>query len=496
MKRSFPVAKASYVTKKSENGVIRSLMDFLRLQSRLEAKNGKPTYAHFLGLSASPVIMNNDGVFDDDDDPSFVQENQFSFLEKSNTDEQKKEPPSLVFRYRFPSNDRLRYLFEDPHYYEDEQSRAGIKPQQQQQQQQQQHLRHRHRRHNLSTYMSIMDEVTTFGLISATPQHPRPGVSVTIQSQWGPHKVGSSSSSSSSVETAMDSDNDDNDASSSMILGEEVDIVTTITKMGRNLGFVRAEVRDPSTGGVICFFDQVKYLPPGWLFSIILTPIGRWFIDNIYLRYNNNVHHKRSVIASTQNTNNDHSNDDNNNGNDYSGITDSFHITSDTTASFRFGPQHTNGFGGLHGGFQAILMERLGQVVARNEFLQLFNTTSSSSSSSTTTDDPSGDDAINYHNNNVGVDLDVECERMQVSYQSSASTRRLELCAYVIDPPRLDRPSITLRIEILRHSKQPKDNSSHRKSVVVSEGILTFVEKTSYSKTLKNKQCINTEQDK
>jgi hypothetical protein len=330
--------------------------------------------------------------------------------------------------------------------------------------------------------MSIMDEVTTFGLISATPQHPRPGVSVTMQSQWGPQKV-ASSSSSLPVETATDNGNDD-DASSSMILGEKVDIVTTITKMGRNLGFVRAEVRDPSTGGVICFFDHVKYLPPGWLFSIILTPIGRWFIDNIYLRYYNNIYHKRSVIAPTLNNNNDHNNDDNNNGNDYSGITDSFHITSDTTASFRFGPQHTNGLGGLHGGIQAILMERLGQVVARNEFLQLFNTTSSSSS--TTTDDPSGDNAINYHNRNVGVDVGVECERMQVSYQSSASTRRLELCAYVIDPPRLDRPSITLRIEILRDSK-PKNNNNRRESVVVSEGILTFVKKISCPKTIKNK---------
>jgi hypothetical protein len=144
--------------------------------------------------------------------------------------------------------------------------------------------------------MSIMDEVTTFGLISSTPQHPRPGASVTMQSQWGPQKV---ASASSSAETATDNNNDDDDASSSMILGEEVDIVTTITKMGRNLGFVRAEVRDPSTGGVICFFDHVKYLPPGWLFSIILTSIGRWFIDNIYLRSNNNIHHKRSVIACT-----------------------------------------------------------------------------------------------------------------------------------------------------------------------------------------------------
>ncbi|MGK3740088.1 MAG: hypothetical protein ACI8RD_006298 [Bacillariaceae sp.] len=463
-----PAAKASYVTKKSEN-VIQSLMDFLRLQSRLEAKNGKPTYAHFLGLSASP--LKNDDEFDDDDEyPSFVQENQFSFLGKSNTDKHQKEPPSLVFRYRFPSNDRLRHLFEDPHY-EHEQRRVGIKSQQHQQQ-----VRHRH---NLSTYMSIMDEVTTFGLISATPQYPRPGVSVTMQSQWGPQKMASSSLSVVTPTT----DNNDNDKSSSLILGEEVDIVTTITKMGRNLGFVRAEVRDPSTGGVICFFDHVKYLPPGFLFSIILTPIGRWFVDNIYLRYNN-IHHKRSVIAPTQNNNDDYNNDDNNNGNDYSGIMDSFRITSDTTASFRFGSQHTNGLGGLHGGVQAILMERLGQVVARNEILQLF-TTATTSCSSTTTDDPSGDNAINYHNNDVGVDFDVECEQIQASYQSSASTRRLELRAYVMDPPRLDRLSITLRIEILRDSNKPNtNNNNNRKSVVVSEGILTFVKKSPSSKTI------------
>merc|ERR1712194_959362 len=116
--------------------------------------------------------------------------------------------------------------------------------------------------------------------------------------------------------------------------------------------------------------------------------------------------------------------------------------------------------GGLHGGVQAILMERLGKQVAQKELRKLVGSSNSSSSSSQR----------------------VECERLQVSYQSSAS-KFLELRAYVIDPPRPDRLSVTLRIEILRDRKKGSSNTSSnttgkakpsKPTVVVSEGILTF----------------------
>lgn len=313
----------------------------------------------------------------------------------------------MVFRYRFPPNDRLRYLDggdEEDRTIQNRIPRARLSP-------------------SLSTYASILDEVTTFGIISATPKHPRPGVSVTMQSQWGPGAHASSRDEA---------------------LLEEVDIVTTITKLGRTLGFVRAEVRDPSNNdSLICHFDHVKYLPPGWVLGMVLTPVGMWGLD-LFLRYFLPYFKKRSSNGIEEEQN-------------HLGIMDSFQQTSDTTATFRYGPQHSNGFGGLHGGVQAVLMERLGKTVAQNEMLKV--------------------------NSSIH---DVLCERLQVSYQSSAS-EVLELRAHVIDPPGLDRPSITLRIEILRSHKS-KDGSNdisnlkQSKRGVVSEGILTFVNASSKTK--------------
>jgi hypothetical protein len=101
-------------------------------------------------------------------------------------------------------------------------------------------------------------------------------------------------------------------------------------------------------------------------------------------------------------------------------------------------------------------MERLGRTVARNEFLKVNPNASTST----------------IHN--------VECEQLQISYQSSAS-RAMEVRAHIIDPPRLDRLSITLRIEILRLHKCEDgdngiDNPKQSKKVVISEGILRFAE--------------------
>ena len=361
---------------------IRRLVDFVRLQARLEAN--KPTFSKFLGMSLS----------ENDKGCGSVREDLFSF--HRGQDEQKQ---SLVFRYRFPSHHRWKHL--DP-------TIDGP---------------------SLSTYTSILDDVTTLAIISQAAKHPRPGVSVSMQSQWGP-----------GAQKLLQQP---------QTLLEEVDIVTTITKKGRTLGFVRAEVRDPSNqNATICYFDHVKYLPTGWVLGIMLSPFGMWCL-NLFLRYLAPYFHSKNSSSSISNTEEN-----------YKGIMDSYQQTSDTQATFRFGQQHSNGMGGLHGGVQAILMERFGKQVAQKEIRKLVGSSNSSSSSSQR----------------------VECERLQVSYQSSAS-KFLELRAYVIDPPRPDRLSVTLRIEILRDRKKGSSNTSSntagkvkpsKPTVVVSEGILTF----------------------
>lgn len=310
---------------------IRRLTDFLSVQAKMEAN--KQTFGKFLGLG-----------FPSDTESVSVHS--------------KNEQESLVFRYKLP-NDRLKHLQDDTIL------RKGP---------------------SLSTYAAILDELTTQSLIAGAIKHPRPGVSVTLQCQWGAHNA---------------------------LSPEEVDIVTTVTKQGRTLGFVRAEVRDPSTNGMICHFDHVKYLPIGWALGLLLTPFGMWCM-NFVLNHVAPLFQKKKTAPLPN----------------YQGILDSFEFTSDKSASFSYGPQHANGVGGLHGGVQAILMEKLGRKVAKTVF---------------------------------GPNVGVECQGLQVSYQSSAS-KKLALRAHVIDPPQADR--LTLRIEILRASK--------KKRTVVSEGILTF----------------------
>ena len=421
---------------KSDKHAIRSLMDFLHLSARLEAN--KVTFSQFLGLSvvSSKHSKNTESDNDKDinKDATIMHADRFSFLDHPLSN----SSTSLVFRYRFPSKNRLRYLNNNNNNNNNDDDDDDDNDKQQ------------YRGPSLSTYTSILDEVTTLGLMAASPKDTRPGVSVTMQSQWG----------------AAHAQAQDPAQSSSSLLLEEVDIVTTITKRGRTLAFVRAEVRDPSNNndGVICYFDHVKYLPVGWMLSLLFTPVGMWCL-NLYLQYilpymNTNTYQDggggggKSKNMEPMNS-------------EHSKIMDSFQKTSDTTATFQFGEQHANGFGGLHGGVQAILMEYLGQSVAQNE-LSKFHLNYSNDSNSSSSSSSSSSDMV------------VECERLQISYQSSA-TRVLELRAHIMEPPRFDHPSVVLRIEILRSNKKSQKDSRN-KPVVVSEGILTFTSAASVMK--------------
>jgi len=443
---------SSSSSSRGNKDTIRNLMGFLRLQARLEANT--PTFSKLLGLSVSPTEEVDAGKTCSDKD-AIVQEDRFSFSDQSNIvngQHHHQHQQSLVFRYRFPPNERFKHLDKG---HDDEENQTI----------QNRILRSaRHRGGcSLSTYTSILDEVTTMAIISATAPtgYPRFGVSVTMQSQWGPGVPNTTGSRDNRV------------------LPKEVDIITTITKLGRTLGFVRAEVRDPShNNSLICYFDHVKYLPTGWMMGILLTPVGMWCL-NLYLQYryvvpfvnkesrSNNNRCEEGVIEQKQN---------------YDGIMDSFRETSDTTATFQFGPQHSNGMGGLHGGVQAILMERVGRMVAQNEFRKIVIDSNSNSSTNSS----------NSNSSSIHDIIECECERLQVSYQSSAS-KFLELRAHVIDPPqRLDhrRDSVTLRVEIVRGPQKSRDENNNNDTgnpkqskchgfVVVSEGILTFINTTS-----------------
>jgi acyl-coenzyme A thioesterase PaaI-like protein len=112
----------------------------------------------------------------------------------------------------------------------------------------------------LSTYLAILDEVTTWACMASQPKNPRPGVSVNFQMDWGP---------AAHLGTA---------------LGSEVDITATVTKTGRNLGFLRAEVRDQETGQLVCFGSHTKFMPLAKPMEFLLSPWGQWGL-NLYAKY-------------------------------------------------------------------------------------------------------------------------------------------------------------------------------------------------------------------
>ena len=375
--------------------VVRALSKFMHLQARLEAN--KPTFSKFLGVT-----------YEHGKEASSVREDQTFFVE---TDEIRSKP-SLVFRYRFPPDQRLRYLDEERDDPSGDRRRLP-----------------RRETPSLSAYTSILDEVTTLGLVTTNTKKPFPGVSVTMQTQWGPGGGAHANPSSNGPPP------------------QEVDIVATVTKLGRTLGFVRAEVRDPSNNNaLVCYFDHVKYLPPGWVLGLLLSPVGLWCLD-LVLKLVQPFRKSNKIADETEDS--------------APGIMDPYIKTSETTAAFRVGPEHCNGMGGLHGGVQAVLMERLGRSVAYRELLNV-------------------DLALQDPSSSI---YDVECQQLQISYQSSAS-KVLELRAHVIDPPRPGRHSATLRIEILRSSSgnAATKASKAKRVVIVSEGVLTFASVSSKAK--------------
>jgi acyl-coenzyme A thioesterase PaaI-like protein len=254
-------------------------------------------------------------------------------------------------------------------------------------------------------------------MVLATLRNPRPGVSVSMQTEWGPASAASPS-----------------------LLGppgdRAVDIVTTMSKRGQTMAFLRSEVRDPRSGEAICHFMHTKFLDPGPIFRLLLTPQGRWLLEFL----SQNV---LPLFTKTKATRSGKEDEDINDAKT-KGILDSFKITGDTSASFRVTSQHSNGFGGLHGGVQAVLMENLGRRVAK-KVLSLERQQS----------------------------LDPRCEKILVTYQSSAS-KQLKLSAFVMNSNPTEQRT-TVRVVIERDNPKQKGPA-----LLVSEGVLDFVVPTTH----------------
>jgi acyl-coenzyme A thioesterase PaaI-like protein len=178
----------------------------------------------------------------------------------------------------------------------------------------------------LSTYLSIIDDTTTYALVLSDPHRARAGVSVSLRVEWGP-------------------------AASKCKPGDLVNVISKTTKVGRNLGFAQAEVRDSSSDELICFGSHIKYLPMGFFADFVLSSYG-WPFAKIYSDYagGSSTEEEDKSMSLAQSF-------------------ESFHFhENENRATFVASPFHASLGGPLHGGCQAVLMELAATEVAEREF--------------------------------------------------------------------------------------------------------------------------------
>lgn len=179
---------------------------------------------------------------------------------------------------------------------------------------------------SLATYMAMMDDITTWALVLADSKRSRAGKSVCLRAAWNPNRR------------------------QPMTGPEEVEFVCQVKKIGRNLAFVGAEVRDSGTKELICYGSHIKYMPMGVVIDFALSSTG-WGLTKLYSThvlsdpkpFSDNV--TTDLFEPLQLCNDDCDNDD------------------ATMATFTPSKVHASLGGPIHGGCQAVLME-----IAANEY--------------------------------------------------------------------------------------------------------------------------------
>lgn len=199
----------------------------------------------------------------------------------------------------------------------------------------------------LSTYLAMMDDITTWALVLADTERGRAGKSVCLQASWNP---------------AVRQQQQQDQVMASLQEEEEavVEFTATVKKIGRNIGFVGAEIRDVATNQVVCYGSHVKYMPMGVVTDFMLSSKG-WGLTKLYSEHVLSVRTPPMVltkdpvdsIIQTTTTATDHN------------LMDSFRVHNATknnagptfAASFTPSKEHASLGGPIHGGCQAVLME-------------------------------------------------------------------------------------------------------------------------------------------
>ena len=172
---------------------------------------------------------------------------------------------------------------------------------------------------------ALMDELTTVARFAVGQPSP-PGVSLQMQTE-----LVESTSSLSSLSSL-----------------DQVDVVNIVTKLGRTVSTTRTEFRHPQTQELLAFSSHIKYMPTGsWFLDWILSNKYLYGIYQHFMvmpvqvpMYETKALHTEVIGASLEPSSVGH-------------------------AKFQVTAEHTNPFGGLHGGCHAMVMERVATTFAQ-----------------------------------------------------------------------------------------------------------------------------------
>lgn len=193
-------------------------------------------------------------------------------------------------------------------------------------------------------FTALMDELSTNACFAAGLPSP-PGVSLQMQTELLVN-VGTNAQE--------------------FLLPNEIEIVNTVTKLGRTVSHTRTDFYCAATRKPLAFSSHVKYMPTGSrLLDFVLSNkrIFGWYEKWYHQRLGKQVpvyeekHLIREVLGS------------------------SLEYTNAQQGRFHITREHTNPFGAMHGGCHAMVMEQAGATFAQSELeLELRGNTSNSSS--------------------------------------------------------------------------------------------------------------------
>lgn len=176
----------------------------------------------------------------------------------------------------------------------------------------------------LSAFLAIFDELTTHALV-VEDKKTRPGVSVHLSAQF--------------VHPSL------------AFHGNNVEFYVKAVKVGHSFGFTEAEAVCVDSGKTICRGQHTKFLPIGsWIQEFVLgpaLPFTSWFTATF----------KPSEINKNSNYGEDHIED----------------ILSLNEGKFSVEKHHCNGLNSLHGGCQAMLLEKTFSKDRRRDDSKLYS---------------------------------------------------------------------------------------------------------------------------